>query len=84
MVDSINPSASIQNILSVGKSQSYDDQKSGKPITSPGAPVDQVTLSEEAQSIVDVQASTQSASASLSGNESLTLSSDYDRLSVLL
>lgn len=82
MVDSIKPSGTIQNALSVGKSQKIEDEKKATP--SPSAPVDEVKFSPEALSLNEATISAQQAGESLAEQPLTTLSDNAERLNTLV
>jgi hypothetical protein len=82
MVDSIKPSGTIQNALSVGKSQKIEDEKKATP--SSAAPVDEVKFSPEALSLNEATTSAQQARESLTEQPLTTLSDNAERLNTLV
>ena len=83
MVDSIKPSGTIQNALSVGKSQKIEDEKKAVP-ASPSAPLDEVKFSPEALSLNEATISAQQARESLTEQPLTTLSDNAERLNTLV
>lgn len=83
MVDPINPSGSIQGIPQTSKASK---SAGGKPIEEiePSSPVDEVSLSEEALTLVQAQATSEDIADSLSHNGTLTLASDIEALKALV
>lgn len=84
MVDSINPSNQISNVLSVGKSQGYEDQKRTTSPQQQSSPVDEVKISPEGQSLSEAQRSANDAYKSLQAQPDVTLSSNPERLNALV
>ena len=83
MVDSIKPSGTIQNALSVGKSQKIEDDKQSAPAPS-AAPLDEVKFSPEALSLNEATISAQQARESLAEQPLTTLSDNAERLNTLV
>ncbi|MBK9587017.1 MAG: hypothetical protein KA099_02390 [Alphaproteobacteria bacterium] len=81
MVDSVNPSGSVQPLQSVKKTQ--ETQKPEKAETKAGAPVDEVKISQEALSLSQAEDAARQVAATLSQKPETTLSTDQQRLSTL-
>jgi anti-sigma28 factor (negative regulator of flagellin synthesis) len=82
MVDSVNPSNQSVNVLSVGKSQAYEDQKKTKE-PAKQSPIDEVRISPQAQSISEAQKAANDVAKALEAQPDVTLSSNAERLSTL-
>ena len=83
MVDSINSSGAATNVLSVGKSQKFEDQsKSSAPKLD--SVVDEVKISAEALSLTEAQTAANEAYKTLEARPDVTLSSNTERLNTLV
>ena len=83
MVDSINPLNQIQNISSANNARKTSETEKSDETRS-SAPVDEVSLSEDALSLSQAEEAAKRAAEQLANDESLTLSSDEDRLNKLV
>ena len=83
MVDSINPSGSIQNTQAVKSttSKQSDSQKSEK---SSASSVDEVQISEEALTLAQVEQAARDASGILANDALASLSNDAEKLNALV
>lgn len=82
MVDSINPSGSVQPLVSAKKAQ--ESPKADKAETQSASPADEVRLSKEALSLTQAEDTARQVSAALSQQPETTLSADQQRLSTLV
>ena len=83
MVDSVNSSGHIQSLQSI-KTSSQKNQDSSKQAEKSNVPVDDVQISEEALNIAQAEKAAKEASSFISNDQSVTLSSDQERLNALV
>lgn len=84
MVNPVGSAGFVSNVLSVGKSQEAEDQK--KTVVNASAnPVDEVSISEEAQNVSKAMKDASQAYKALSSQPDVTLSSsNTERLNALV
>ena len=81
MVDPINPSNQIKQLQTISKSPSVSERDVKKASS---APVDEVSLSDEAISLTDAETKAAQVRDQLTQQDNLTLSGDIKRLSQLI
>lgn len=82
MVDSINPIGQAQQTQAVKNTVSK--QNEAKDTQKSSSSVDQVALSEEALSLVQAEQSARNIASKLGGDNSISLSTDTERLNALV
>tara|TARA_R110002072_G_scaffold242092_1_gene400882 strand:- start:855 stop:1106 length:252 start_codon:yes stop_codon:yes gene_type:complete len=83
MVDLINPIGQAQQTQSVKNTVSKQNEAKDTQ-KSPSSPVDQIALSEEALNLAQAEKSARDIASQLGGDNSISLSTDIERLNALV